>query len=132
MACSFSPFCLGMCEWTDCPGQNSALGESSSSSSAEAASSLSAPPRFTEFINDDELSKGLIPKNTAKNTKWALNSFEEWKNARNKKFPEDPVPEDLFTCTDPSILSVHLSRLSVEARKSTGELYPPSSIHQLL
>ena len=20
-ACSFSPFCLGMCEWTDCPGK---------------------------------------------------------------------------------------------------------------
>ena len=32
MACSFFPFCLGMCEWTEC-AWNSALGESSTSSS---------------------------------------------------------------------------------------------------
>ena len=87
---SSNPFCLGMCEWTDY-ARNSALGESSTSTSGPSPASLSAPPRFSEFVSDDELSKlskGLIPKNTAKNTKWA---FEEWENARNN-FQKTPYP----------------------------------------
>ena len=138
MACSYSPFCLGMCEFTDCPGY-STLDESSTHTAGPSASgsptSLSAPPRFSEFMSDEQLSvlsKGLIPKNTAKSTKWALNTFEEWKIARNQQFPEDPVPDNVLECTNPSVLSIHLSRFSVEARKSNGEHYPPSSIHQLL
>ena len=124
-----------MCDWTDCPG-NSALGSSSHTARvSSSAASDRAPPRFSEFVSDDELatlSKGLIPANTSRNTKWALKTFEEWRNARNLNFPQDPVPETLLTCTDPAVLSVNLSRFSVEARKSSGELYPPSSIHQLL
>ena len=92
-------------EWTDC-GRNSAFNESSTSSSVAGPSptSLTAPPRFLEFVSDNKLStlsKGLIPKNTSKVTKWARNIFEDLKNARNKQFPEDPIPDDLFACTDP-------------------------------
>ena len=132
-----------MCDWTDCPGArgNSALEGSSSSysnsgsRSSDSTASVRAPPRFSEFVSDDELStlsKGLVPANTSRNTKWALKTFEEWRNARNLNFPQDPVPDNLFMCTDPAVLSVNLSRFSVEARKSSGEHYPPSSIHQLL
>ena len=57
------------------------LTESSTSSSVAGPSpaSLTAPPRLSEFVSDDELytlSKGLIPKNTGKNTMSALNTFE--------------------------------------------------------
>ena len=106
--------------------------------SASASSSTRAPPtseRFSEFINKQELAelgKGLIPANTTKCTKWALKTFELWKNARNQRFPYDRVPDELFQSNDPSVLSVHLTRFAVEARKSTGEHYPPSTLHQLL
>ena len=42
------------------------------------------------------------------------------------------MPDELFQNNDPSVLSVHLTRFAVEARKATREHYPPSSLHQLL
>ena len=72
-----------------------------------------------------ELGKGLTPANTTRCTKWTLKTFELWKNARNQRFPEDGVPEDLLTCTDPSLLNIHLTWFAVEARKASGEYYPP-------
>ena len=65
-------------------------------------------------------------------TKWALNVFELWKQARNKHHPEDPVPADLLVTCDPVLLNTHLSKFAVEARKANGEIYPPGTIHQLL
>ena len=153
--CSSSPFCLGMCEWTDCPGAKDS-GECSTQSVPEMSSSMAtptdspikvnahaststsrAPPtskHFTEFIGEGELvklGKGLTPANTTRCTKWALKTFELW-NARNQRFPEDGVPEDLFTCTDPSLLNIHLTRFAVEARKASGEYYPPSSLRHFM
>ena len=156
MACSSSPFCLGMCEWTDCPGSNEhsthgdisahnvnkassngATPATASSAHASACSSIATPTneRFAEFIGDEELvqlGKGLIPANTSRCTKWALKTFELWRNARNQRFPDDCVPEDLFMSTDSSLLNTHLARFAVQARKASGEYYPPSSLHQLL
>ena len=124
-----------MHEYTDCSGGQ---GTSSSGNSTHHDSS-GAPPtngeRLSTFVGDEELaelSKGLTPANTTKCTQWALNTFELWKNARNQKFPDDCVPQDLFTSTDPSLLCTHLTRFAVEARKANGEHYPPSSLHQLL
>lgn len=60
---------------SDC-AQNSALGESSTSSSV-AGHSLTVPPRFSEFVSDEELfilSKGLkqgIPSGLSKSGKKA-------------------------------------------------------------
>ena len=143
-ACPYSPLCLGMCEFY-CPGQSTKnstqrdVSAQNSTSSANDACSSRAPPcnyeRFSEFIDDKELaelSKGLIPANTSKCTNWALKTFELWKNARNQRFPNDCIPEDLFHTVDPSLLNTHLTRFAVEARKANGEQYPPSSIHQLL
>ena len=100
-----------LCDWTDCPGNSALEGSSSYTSSSASAASDQAPPRFSDFVSDDELStlsKGLIPANTSRNTKWALKTFEEWRNARNLNFPQNPVPENLFLCTDPAVLSVNL------------------------
>ena len=139
MACSYSPSCLGMCEWTGCPGAagNSTPAVISAQNELASCSSGTTPTneRFSEFISDQELSelgRGLIPANTTKSTKWALKTFELWKNSRNQSFPDDRVPQELFMSTDPSLLSTHLTRFAVEARKANGEHYPPSSIHQLL
>ena len=91
--------------------------------------------RFSTFVDDDELaalSKGVVPANTDKCTRWALSNFAAWKKARNEKHPEDPVPEDIFACNDPATLNTHLSRFVLETRKSNGDFYPPKTLHQLL
>ena len=109
--------------WSNCAG-------SKTSSTFEPSSE-----RFSTFVNDEELailSKGMVPVNTDRNTKWALSNFFAWKEARNEKYSDNPVPEDLFTCSDPATLNTQLSRFVVETRKANGELYPPKTVHQLL
>ena len=151
-ACSYNPFCLGMCEWTDCPGALSRTGASetmatphpddtpnpappASARAEPATTSDGQPERFASFVDDEKLallSKGMTPANTDKSTKWALSNFDAWKDARNRKHPTDRVPDDLFVCNDPDILSLHLSRYALETRKTNGQPYPPKTIHQLL
>ena len=137
-ACSKSPFCLGMCEWTGCEGAQGVNIEPRpqllQSEPLLPATSASKNQRF-DFASDQqlsELSKGLIPANTSKSTKWAIKTFELWSEARNKSRPQDPVPAHLLTCNDPVLLSKHLSRFAVEIRKANGDPYPPATIHQLL
>ena len=148
-----------MCSWTCCPGNADVetpelyLPTSTSkphlSTSSESQpllphpSSVSLPlqphpssasGRFIR-VTDQELSKlaeGLVPQNTAKMTSWALKNFQEWMSNSNVCNPSDPVPEDFLQCTDPVTLNKHLSKFIVETRKSSGELYPPVTLHQLL
>ena len=87
-ACSYDPYCLGLCEWTDCPGvlqledtphptyllvsvppPHSPPATASSSSH----SSLSVQPESTrfKFATEEELStfaKGLVPENSTRST----------------------------------------------------------------
>ena len=52
--------------------------------------------RFT-FATDEQLTdlaKGIVPANTTRSTQWALRVFEDWKQARNERFKNDPVPEN--------------------------------------
>ena len=137
-ACSKSPFCIGMCEWTGCDGAHGVNVELRpqlvQSEPLPTTSASEKKPRF-DFASDQqlsELSKGLIPANTSKSTTWAIKTFELWSEERNKSRPQDPVPADMLTCNDPVLLSRHLSRFAVEVRKGNGDYYPPATIHQLL
>ena len=155
--CPYDPFCLVLCDWTDGPGQLTATPHpnnppnlappSPAPTIAQAAGShtldfnevaIGLPPShecFSSFVDDEKLavlSKGMIPTNTDKSTKWALSNFDAWKDARNKRYLADMVPDDLYMCNDPAILSLHLSRFALETRKVNGEPYPPKTIHQLL
>ena len=56
---------------------------------------------------------------------WALKNFQDWMTNRNLQNPADPVPSDILECYDPV-------KFVVETRKSTGEHYPPATLHQLL
>ena len=142
--------CSGMCEWTDCrplPILTTDLEPHLSLPQTSCESLLPRPAepstskqpllpserfQFSSEENLLELAKGFTPANTRSSTKWALNVFELWKQARNTHHPEDPVPQDLLVTCDPSLLNTHLSKFAVEARKANGEIYPPSTIHQLL
>ena len=150
MACPFSAFCLGMCEWTDCPGfkaKTTPPNETLPTNTPPTTDTMAAAPlsssslpngtskRFSTFVDDEQLavlSKGVVPANTDKSTKWALANFEAWRRARNEKYPANPVPEDLLTTNDPALLNTQLSRFVLETRKSNGEFYPPKTLHQLL
>ena len=49
--------------------------------------------RFTFEVTSGDLNKlkeGYCPANTAKNNVWALKTFEEWRVARNSRFPAGP------------------------------------------
>ena len=157
MACLFSSTCLGLCEWTGCPGANvttatpttatrpttnplttdppTTMRSGSTSHTSGTAAGSSSSTRFAAFVTDEQvaaLSKGVTPANTDKSTKWAVNNFEAWKEARNQKYPDDQVPDDLFMCTNPTILSVHLSRFVLKTRKSNSEYYPPKTLYLIL
>ena len=96
--------------------------------------SVSTTERF-KFASEQELTelaKGLVPENTSKSSKWALNNFEAWLKARNASDSDIHIPENILMSTDPEVISTHLSRFIVETRKSNGELYPPSTLYQLL
>ena len=117
MACSFSPYCLGMCEWTDCPGHSNASGlqleispshplpqleqlrpsASKDQPRLPMASNESSRFKFSSEEQLSELAKGLIPENTKGSTNWALKSFNLWLKSRNDANPENPVATQYST-----------------------------------
>ena len=152
MACPVSNSCLGMCEWTSCPGAtavesiDSCATETSTASNhmteqahptivshipvsaAESASST----RFATFVSDEQLaamSKGVTP---AKSTRWALSNFESWKQARNEKHPGDLIPEHLLTSTTQLFLTSTFLGLYWKQGSPVANTYPPKTLHQLL
>ena len=144
--CPFSSSCLGMCSWTDCPGGvdrvNSETGPHPEtelqllpSASCSNSSKIEVHPspsqgRF-EFASENqlqELAKGHIPQNTSYSTQWALTTFHSWSQARNKSYPEDPVPEDLFSKANPQELTKHcLLYTSPSPRDATLSRMPSSA-----
>ena len=140
MALCNSTTCLGLGpEWTHCCSKAQEQVEDPSISSErqveDPPTSSEPSERFVQFVGDDELSelsKGYTPKNTEANTKWALTNFHAWMQARNKRFPGDPVPSLLLSTSDPATLNAWLCRFVVETRNHKGKAYSPSTIYQLL
>lgn len=65
-----------------------------------------------KFATEEELStfaKGLLPENTTKSSKWALNTFNAWIGERNSA---SPVPEDILLCSNPD---THISTSTLKA-----------------
>ena len=75
--------------------------------------------------------KGVIPANTAKNNACAARNFSGWVDSRNKSCnPDDRIPDELLSCSDPVVCS-WLCRIVLETRQKSGEPYPPKSIYFL-
>jgi hypothetical protein len=80
---------------------------------------------------DLELLRALRqPKNTVKNTHWAMNVYTAWAKARNKDL-SDVVPIDIsgISVVD---LNKWLCLFVVEARRCDGEPYPSSTLYGLV
>ena len=93
--------------------------------------SLSKKPRFASPVTSKKLceaAKGVVPDNTKNNNSWAVNTFTAWSEKRNKLTPDDPVPKDLLSCHDPSIVSKYMRCFVLEARNQAGEKYPPPQL----
>ena len=77
---------------------------------AGTAAGGSAPPALQHVTNKQltVLSKGVTPAKTNKITKLTISNLKAWKEARNQKYRDDQVPDDLLMYTDLSIPSVHL------------------------
>ena len=87
-------------------------------------------------VEDEDYEKmaiAFVPKNTSKNTTWAVVNFNSWCKARNKRYKK-PCPPNLLTQTpyDPKELSFWISRFLVETRRKNGDKYPPTSLYQIL
>ena len=84
------------------------------------------------------LSKGVIPPNTEKNTKWAMRVFSEWRYQRNSELCKEDTcsshlcPDDLLDDPVPEKLNYWLCRFVSEVRHQDGNPYPPRAINQIL
>ena len=56
------------------------------------------------MIYVDKLKEGYMPANTVKNNMWALKTFEEWRVARNSRFPVDPCLENILISDNKEVL----------------------------
>jgi len=120
MACPFSKFCLGMCDWTDCPGLSTETtpatdktlpisASHSPCSSCTTSSSTLLSERFSNSFSDDELavpSKGVPPANMDKSTRWASTNF--FSQADLDELFNPLTTNDAYMHHDPCELSISL------------------------
>lgn len=85
--------------------------------------------RFGKQVTDteiEEMKSSKRNKNTAKNTKWAFNIFETWRQHRQA----DNIPE--IHIMEKPALSFWLIRFLMEVRNQKGEEYPPKSLYLIM
>ena len=57
--------------------------------------------RFGQSVSENlsEVTKPIMPKNTKKNTSWALRNFNDWRSERERHCPQEVCHSDLFKRT---------------------------------
>ena len=63
-------------------------------------------------------SRGVVPTNTSRNNRWALNNYSEWKKSQQSS--GEPVPEGLLSSRDNQLLCKWLCRFAMETRQENG------------
>ena len=76
--------------------------------------------------------KRFCPENTKVNTCWAVKNFEEWAACYNKRHPENLCPPGVLLSDDANEVSTWLQKYLLGTRKTSGEKYPPRTLHMLL
>lgn len=88
--------------------------------------------RFGELKTDadlEEARKKAVPKNTTKNTSWAVNIWKQWSSHRRQvctSYNEWPTH---LLIAQISELNYWLSKFVLEVRKANGEQYPPDTLY---
>ena len=70
--------------------------------------------------------------NTKSINEWALRNLSAWMENRNILIPDDPVPSDLLSCADASVLCKWLCCFVQETKKENGLPYPATTLRSLL
>ncbi|MCG8625945.1 MAG: hypothetical protein MJE68_28605 [Proteobacteria bacterium] len=78
----------------------------------------------------EEAKKKAVPKNTNKNTNWAVNIWKQWSSHRPVCTSCNDWPTHLFN-TQPTELNYWLSKFVLEIRKANGEQYPPDALYSV-
>ena len=92
--------------------------------------------RFGQSVSENlsELTKPIVPKNTKKNTSWALRNFNDWRAERERHYPQEVCRSDLFEHAPWNIeeLNHWLTIYVLETRRADGQRYPLTTVYQLL
>lgn len=141
-------FSLGMSDWTGSDHEGSdkenedfqpekKIPRKSFSLKLPMKTACAARDRFAKSLPDDEyakMTKRVVPKNTKKNTSWAVRNFHEWREQPNKRHPTEHCRADILDSTpwDPEELKKWLCRFATETRRADGNKYPAHTLYQLL
>jgi hypothetical protein len=81
-------FKLGMSDWTDSDSEKENDDFQPPKKRLKLPTSSKGKQHFTEIVSSaglEAISKGFVPKNTEKNTRWAISSFKQWIVSRNQR-----------------------------------------------
>ena len=113
--------------------KKSAMAKRTSQSSDPGPSAKTSRFQFASDDDDfEELSRGYVPQNTSADTQKCLKLFNEWAEERNKRFPQQKVPQNIILSDNLGDLCQWLCRFSTKIRKKDGTRYPPRTIHHYL
>ncbi|XP_060586099.1 uncharacterized protein LOC132741852 [Ruditapes philippinarum] len=91
-----------------------------------------------QFVSKDYIDfrvRDRIPKNTQRNTNWGVNTWNLWvtvrNNARQLGQPKFPCAMELEFIS-PQEMNEYLCHFVLEVRNTNGELYPATTLNQLL
>ena len=91
--------------------------------------------RFADVSGEklESMSTYSMPKNSALNSKWAINNLTDWVADHNLRHPDSLCPQDLLSpfCSIEN-LNKWLPVFVTETRNQQGEPYPPKTIYILL
>ena len=94
--------------------------------------SVATSSRFQMLTTDkdlEEVKKKAVPKNTDKNTNWAVNVWKQWNAHRRQVCPSYSDWPTHPMIAQPSELDYWLSKFVLETRKAEGEHYPPDTLY---
>ena len=129
--------CTGTMDKENLPPSQQKLVEKDQPPSKKAKLSLSLKKkRFGDSVSSElvTLTTPHVPKNTAKNTEWAIRNFMEWRQQREKDYPEERCRPDIFDSTPWNVAELNhwLCLYVLETRRTDGKRYPISTVYQLL
>ena len=88
--------------------------------------------RFKTLATDsdvEEAKKRAVPKNTDKNTSWAVNIWKQWSAHRRQTCASYSDWPTHLIIAHPTEMNYWLSKFVLEARKANGDHYPPDTLY---
>ena len=75
---------------------------------------------------------GVVPTNTKLSNEWAMRNLNAWMKNWNEVAPDNPVPADVLSCGDASVLCKWLCCFVQETKMENGLPYPATTLRSLL